>query len=126
MPAAAHLDMKDFLVTRGMRILGSSRRMLGVSKTSYGKLSLQGRGFTLLMAMLVASIVLSMGASIYTIVSEEVNFVGLGRDSRMAFLAAIRVPSARCIGTLGKLLRDDNTVGSHTQVCRPEPGGHLF
>lgn len=46
------------------------------------------RGFTLLLAALVASIVLSLGASIYTIAVKQVQLSSLGRDSQFAFYAA--------------------------------------
>lgn len=40
------------------------------------------------MAMLVISVVLSMGASIYSLVSKQVTLTGMTRDSRYAFYAA--------------------------------------
>lgn len=46
------------------------------------------RGFTLLLAALVASVVLALGTSIYTIASEEVSLSATGRDSQFAFYAA--------------------------------------
>lgn len=46
------------------------------------------RGFTLLLAALTASIVLSMGASIFLIAKKEVTLSSLGRDSQFAFYAA--------------------------------------
>ncbi len=46
------------------------------------------RGFTLLLAALVASIVLSMGASIYQLSSKQVALSSLGRDSQAAFFIA--------------------------------------
>ena len=46
------------------------------------------RGFTLLIAALVASIVLALGTSIYEIASKEVQLSSLGRDSQFAFYAA--------------------------------------
>lgn len=45
-------------------------------------------GFTLLLAALVASIVLSMGASIYQLSSKQVTLSSLGRDSQAAFFIA--------------------------------------
>lgn len=45
-------------------------------------------GFTLLLAALIASIVLSLGASIYTIALKQVQLSSLGRDSQFAFYAA--------------------------------------
>lgn len=52
------------------------------------RLIAEKRGFTLLIAALVASIVLSLGASIYTIASKEVALSAIGRDSQFAFYAA--------------------------------------
>lgn len=46
------------------------------------------RGFALLLAALVASIVLALGASIYTLASKEVQLSATGRDSQFAFYAA--------------------------------------
>jgi hypothetical protein len=46
------------------------------------------RGFTLLMAALVASIVLSLGSSIFLIAQKQVTLSSLGRDSQFAFYAA--------------------------------------
>src|SRR6185312_12237122 len=46
------------------------------------------RGFTLLLAALVASIALSLGSSIYTIVSKELALSSIGQDSQFAFYAA--------------------------------------
>jgi len=46
------------------------------------------RGFTLLLAALVASIALSLGASIYNIVQKQLILSSLGRDSQFAFYAA--------------------------------------
>ena len=46
------------------------------------------RGFTLLLAALVASIVLSLGSSIFLIAQKQVTLSSLGRDSQFAFYAA--------------------------------------
>jgi Tfp pilus assembly protein PilX len=46
------------------------------------------KGFTLLMAALVASIALSLGAAIFNIAHKQVNLSSLGRDSQFAFYAA--------------------------------------
>ncbi len=45
-------------------------------------------GFTLLLAALVASIVLSLGSSIFTIAKKQVLLSSVGRDSQFAFYAA--------------------------------------
>ena len=46
------------------------------------------KGFTLLLAALIASIVLALGASIFTIAQKSVILSSLGRDSQFAFYAA--------------------------------------
>ena len=46
------------------------------------------RGFTLLLAALVASIVLSLGSSIFVIAQKQVTLSSVGRDSQFAFYAA--------------------------------------
>ena len=48
----------------------------------------RSRGFTLLLAALVASIALSLGSSIYTIVSKELELSSIGQNSQFAFYAA--------------------------------------
>jgi len=52
------------------------------------KLAVRSRGFTLLLAALVASIALSLGTSIYEIAQREVALSSIGRDSQFAFYAA--------------------------------------
>ncbi len=46
------------------------------------------RGFTLLLAALVSSIVLALGASIFALAQKEVTLSSIGRDSQFAFYAA--------------------------------------
>ena len=46
------------------------------------------RGFTLLLAALISSIVLAMATSIFGIVSKEITLSSVGRDSQFAFYAA--------------------------------------
>ncbi len=46
------------------------------------------RGFTLLLAALIASIVLALGASIFDIAQKEVELSSIGRNSQFAFYAA--------------------------------------
>lgn len=50
--------------------------------------NIQNRGFTLLLSALVSSIVLSLGASIFTLARKQVTLSSLGRDSQYAFYAA--------------------------------------
>ena len=46
------------------------------------------RGFTLLLAALVASIVLAVGAAIFGIAQKQITLSAIGRDSQFAFYAA--------------------------------------
>jgi hypothetical protein len=46
------------------------------------------RGFTLLLATLMASLLLTIGAAIFSIVKKEVILSSIGRDSQFAFYAA--------------------------------------
>ncbi len=46
------------------------------------------RGFTLLLAALISSIVLALGASIFALAQKEITLSSLGRDSQFAFYAA--------------------------------------
>jgi len=46
------------------------------------------KGFTLLLAALVASIVLSVGAAIFAIAQKQLTLSAIGRDSQFAFYAA--------------------------------------
>lgn len=46
------------------------------------------RGFTLLLAALVASVVLALGSSVFTIAKKQITLSSIGRDSQFAFYAA--------------------------------------
>lgn len=46
------------------------------------------RGFTLLLAALIASTVLALGSSIFTIAQKQITLSSVGRDSQFAFYAA--------------------------------------
>ena len=46
------------------------------------------RGFTLLMAALVASVTLALGSSIFAIARKQITLSALGRESQFAFYAA--------------------------------------
>ncbi len=52
------------------------------------KSRVQSRGFTLLLASLIASLLLSVGLSMFTIAQKEIILSSLGRDSQYAFYAA--------------------------------------
>ena len=66
-------------------IIQHARNWSAVSRT---RLKENHRGFTLLLAALIASIVLSLGAAIFTIAQKEVLLSSIGRDSQFAFYAA--------------------------------------
>jgi hypothetical protein len=57
-------------------------------KTQNQKKKTRSSGFTLLLAALVASIALSLGTAIYSIVSKELTLSSIGQDSQYAFYAA--------------------------------------
>jgi Tfp pilus assembly protein PilX len=56
-------------------------------RSSEGGAKLQ-RGFTLMIAVLMGSILLAIGSAIYNILSKEVLFSASGRESQFAFYAA--------------------------------------
>lgn len=58
-------------------------------------MGIRSRGFTLLLAALVASIVLALGAAIYSIAFKQVSLSSIGRDSQFAFYAADTI--AECV-----------------------------
>jgi hypothetical protein len=64
------------------------RRVLPKPYTLAPKRSASSRGFTLLLAALISSIVLSLGASIFLLAKKEVTLSSLGRDSQYAFYSA--------------------------------------
>lgn len=49
---------------------------------------INNKGFTLLLASLIASLLLSVGLSMFTIAQKEIILSSLGRDSQYAFYAA--------------------------------------
>ena len=55
---------------------------------THKKQGIRQKGFTLLLAALVASVVLAMGAAIYSIAVKSLNLSAVGRDSQFAFYAA--------------------------------------
>jgi hypothetical protein len=62
------------------------KKMFPTYATAFSRMGT--RGFTLLLAALIASIVLSLGTSIYTIAEKQVELSSLGRDSQFAFYTA--------------------------------------
>src|SRR3989344_3251569 len=66
----------------------SPKRLWHFLKAGSWQLKADNRGFTLLLAALVASITLALGASIFAIAKKEVTLSSVGRDSQYAFYAA--------------------------------------
>ncbi|MBI2611098.1 hypothetical protein HYW60_04190 [Candidatus Kaiserbacteria bacterium] len=48
----------------------------------------ESRGFTLMLAALIASVVLSLGTAIFALAQKELTLSSVGRDSQFAFYAA--------------------------------------
>ena len=65
---------------------GKNTKAFLLQSTSYQRQA--DRGFTLLLAALIASIVLALGAAIFSIAQKEVTLSSIGRDSQFAFYAA--------------------------------------
>jgi hypothetical protein len=61
---------------------------LHLLKTQNSRLKTGPRGFTLLLAALVSSVVLALGISIFEIALKQVTLSSMGRDSQFAFYAA--------------------------------------
>jgi len=57
-------------------------------KTNNSQPKTSQRGFTLLLAALVASISLALGAAVFSIAQKQLTLSGIGRDSQFAFYAA--------------------------------------
>lgn len=105
----------------------------------------KSRGFTLLLAALVSSIVLALGASIFTLARKEVTLSSLGRDSQYAFYSAdqaaecalywdarygffgtstpagVTAPNPMCDG---QTLTDQN--GADINLQRPSPASYPY
>lgn len=75
-------------------------------------------GFTLLLAALVSSIVLALGASIFEIASREVTLSSIGRDSQFAFYAADQGAECALYWDLRYLYF---ATSSPTDVVDPDP-----
>lgn len=57
-------------------------------KAESWQLKASQKGFTLLLAALISSIVLALGAAIFTIAQKQITLSSIGRDSQFAFYAA--------------------------------------
>ena len=77
-----------FLVFSSEFLEKNTIRALFMLKTQNSKLKTNQRGFTLLMAAIVSSIVLSVGAATFGIALKQVTLSSIGRNSQFAFYAA--------------------------------------
>ncbi len=80
------MNMKQPVANSLQRVARKIRLAFSLPTAGYG-LQAQ-RGFTLLLAALIASIVLSLGSSIFMIAKKQITLSSLGRDSQFAFYAA--------------------------------------
>src|SRR3990167_7483874 len=84
--------MKNQLVACSLQLAEKCRkacRLFPCSATSYQLPATSSeRGFTLLLAAIVSSIVLAVGAAIFGIAQKQVLLSAIGRDSQFAFYAA--------------------------------------
>ena len=71
-----------------MKIIKPSAHVEARQLSSVDHRPLTQRGFTVLMAALVASIVLSLGLSIFSLARKSITLSSLGRESQFAFYAA--------------------------------------
>ena len=84
-------SMKDRLQVLGSRFQEILRSILNFPCTWHlapGTSSRASRGFTLLLAALVGSIVLAMGSAIFSIALKQVTLSSIGKNSQFAFYAA--------------------------------------
>jgi len=80
--------------------------------------SSRNRGFTLLLAALVASVVLALGASIFSIAQKQITLSSLGRDSQFAFYAADTAAECALYWDLrNSSFADLETVDTFTQAA---------
>lgn len=76
----------------GEKLPGASADALQSPSEAHASKSIRwgggNRGFTLLLAALISSIVLALGASIFALAQKEVTLSSIGRDSQFAFYTA--------------------------------------
>ncbi|KKW29441.1 MAG: hypothetical protein UY74_C0075G0010 [Candidatus Kaiserbacteria bacterium GW2011_GWC2_52_8b] len=85
--------------------------------TPYHFFSKSGKGFTLLLAALVSSIVLAIGAAIYGIAIKELNLSSIGRDSQFAFYAADTAAECTLYNDINKQLFATNSPATFQVSC---------
>ncbi len=76
---------------------------------------INSKGFTLLLATLVSSLLLSVGLSMFTIAQKEIILSSLGRDSQYAFYAADS--GAECALYLDFKGVFDTSAATHGATC---------
>lgn len=75
------------LVASSLQLVARKIRQAFLLPATGSRLQAQ-KGFTLLLAALVASIVLALGAAIFSIAQKQLTLSAIGRDSQFAFYAA--------------------------------------
>lgn len=79
----------------------------------------RNRGFTLLMAALVSSIVMALGGSIFTIAQKQVTLSSIGRDSQFAFYAADTAAECALYWDIRHDMFTEGTAGNPTCDTMP-------
>lgn len=70
------------------QVSGARKGFFRLLKAGSWQLEAGSRGFTLMLAALVASVVLSLGTAIFALAQKELTLSSVGRDSQFAFYAA--------------------------------------
>jgi len=84
------------------------------------------RGFTLLFALLIASLLASLGLSMYSIASKELTLTSVGKDSQFAFYAADSGVECALYWDFKKNAFSTSTAYSLTATPPPKCGGQLL
>jgi|SRR3989338_3738094 len=91
----------------------------------FSRTSRAQRGFTLLLAALVSSIVLAVGAAIFSIAQKQVALSVLGRDSQFAFYAADTAAECALYWDFRCNYFASSTADIKTTCVIPDPPGPL-
>lgn len=83
------------------------------------------RGFTLLLAALVASVVLALGAAIFQIAQKQIMLSSIGRDSQFAFYAADTAAECALYWDFRCSYFASTTAGISAECTIPDPPGPL-
>jgi hypothetical protein len=82
-------NMKNREQMSGVRCQGRKARIFGFSlEPRTWNLEPDSRGFTILLAALIASLVLALGISVFSIAQKQLILSSIGRNSQYAFYAA--------------------------------------